>query len=47
MIRSLECLVVHRADQLWWSMAGGCGLLQPSGDAMLASRKIAPRALRD
>ncbi|MGG5824033.1 HD domain-containing protein [Falsiroseomonas sp. HW251] len=46
LIRSLECLVVHRADQLWWALAGGCGLLQPSADALLASRKIAPRALR-
>ncbi|MBR0652017.1 HD domain-containing protein [Roseomonas terrae] len=45
-IRSLECLIVHRADSLWWAVAGGCGLLQPSSDPVLAGRKIAPRALR-
>ena len=47
LIRSLECLIVQRADHLWWSIAGGCGLLQPAGDAILAARKIVPRPLRD
>lgn len=47
LIRSLECLIVQRADHLWWSIAGGCGLLQPSGDAILEARKIVPRPLRN
>ncbi|TPG57793.1 HD domain-containing protein [Roseomonas nepalensis] len=47
LIRSLECLIVQRADHLWWSIAGGCGLLHPSGDAILEARKIVPRPLRD
>ncbi|SHJ40574.1 HDIG domain-containing protein [Roseomonas rosea] len=46
LIRSLECLIVQRADHLWWSIAGGCGLLQPSSDAILEARKIVPRPLR-
>ncbi|MBE9603236.1 HD domain-containing protein [Acetobacteraceae bacterium H6797] len=46
LIRSLECLIVQRADHLWWSIAGGCGLLTPENDAILAGRKITPRALR-
>jgi putative nucleotidyltransferase with HDIG domain len=46
LIRSLECLIVQRADHLWWSVAGGCGLLQPGGDEILAARKIVPRALQ-
>ncbi len=45
-IRSLECLIVQRADHLWWAIAGGCGLLEPGGDAILAGRRIAPRPLR-
>lgn len=44
-VRSLECLIVHRADSLWWAVAGGAGLLEPSSDPVLASRKIAPRPL--
>jgi putative nucleotidyltransferase with HDIG domain len=44
--RSLEGLIVHRADHLWWSIAGGCGLLEKESDAILAGRKISPRALR-
>ncbi|WP_431282482.1 HD domain-containing protein [Humitalea sp. 24SJ18S-53] len=47
LIRGLECLIVQRADHLWWSIAGGCGLLDPSSDPILAARKIVPRALRD
>jgi putative nucleotidyltransferase with HDIG domain len=46
LIRSLECLIVQRADHLWWSIAGGCGLLEPGGNAILESRKIVPRPLR-
>ncbi|HEY4250926.1 MAG TPA: HD domain-containing protein [Roseomonas sp.] len=45
LVRSLECLIVQRADHLWWSVAGGCGLLQASGDAILEARKITPRPL--
>ncbi|WP_426955444.1 HD domain-containing protein [Muricoccus radiodurans] len=45
LIRSLECLIVQRADHLWWSIAGGCGLLQPESAPILAARKIVPRAL--
>ena len=40
MMRSLECTIVHRADHLWWSIAGGFGLLKPEGAAMLEGRKI-------
>jgi len=47
MMRSLECTIVHRADHLWWSIAGGFGLLKPEGAAMLEGRKITPRALRE
>ena len=47
MMRSLECTIVHRADHLWWSIAGGFGLLKPEGAAMLEGRKITPRALRN
>jgi 23S rRNA maturation-related 3'-5' exoribonuclease YhaM len=47
LVRSLECLIVQRADHLWWSVAGGCGLLQPSGDAILEARRIVPRRLSD
>ncbi|AWL96818.1 HD domain-containing protein [Bradyrhizobium ottawaense] len=46
MHRSLECLIVHRADHMWWSIAGGFGLLKPETAGMLESRKISPRALR-
>ena len=45
LIRSLECIIVQRADHLWWSIAGGCGLLQSNGDPILAARKIVPRPL--
>lgn len=44
--RSLECLIVHRADHLWWSIAGACGLLIPETAKVLEDRKITPRALR-
>jgi putative nucleotidyltransferase with HDIG domain len=44
--RSLECLIVQRADHLWWSIAGGCGLLDPATAGALEARKITPRALR-
>ena len=44
--RSLECLIVQRADHLWWAVAGACGLLKPESNHILESRKIAPRALR-
>jgi putative nucleotidyltransferase with HDIG domain len=46
MPRSLECLIVHRADHMWWSIAGGFGLLRPETASMLEGRKITPRALR-
>lgn len=26
-VRSLECSIVHHADELWWKIAAGCGLL--------------------
>lgn len=45
--RSLECLIIHRADDPWWSIAGAAGLLDPVSDGILASRKITPRALPD
>jgi putative nucleotidyltransferase with HDIG domain len=44
--RSQECLIVHRADHLWWSIAGGFGLLKPESAGVLEDRKITPRALR-
>lgn len=43
--RSLECLIVQRADHLWWAVAGGSGLLTPESCAVMEQRKIAPRAL--
>lgn len=43
--RSLECLIIHRADDPWWSIAGAAGLLDPVSDGILASRKITPRPL--
>src|SRR5215216_529931 len=46
MQRSLECLIVHRADHMWWSIAGGFGLLRAETAGMLESRKITPRALQ-
>ena len=46
MQRSLECLIVHRADHMWWSIAGGFGLLKAETAGMLETRKITPRALR-
>ena len=46
MHRSLECLIVHRADHMWWSIAGGFGLLKAETAGMLEGRKIAPRAVR-
>lgn len=45
--RSVEGLIIHRADHPWWSIAGACGLLDASSDAILTSRKVSPRALRD
>jgi putative nucleotidyltransferase with HDIG domain len=45
--RSLECLIVHKADHLWWSTAGACGLLEPETAKALEARKITPRAPRD
>ncbi|MBP0445799.1 HD domain-containing protein [Roseomonas sp. SSH11] len=47
LIRSLECLIVQRADHLWWSIAGGCGLLQPLADPILEARKIVARPIPD
>jgi putative nucleotidyltransferase with HDIG domain len=44
--RSLEGLIIHRADHPWWSIAGACGLLDAASDSILAGRKITPRALR-
>jgi putative nucleotidyltransferase with HDIG domain len=44
--RSLEGVIVHRADSLWWAVAGGAGLLDPRSNGILDSRKIAPRALK-
>lgn len=46
LIRSLECTIVQRADSLWWTVAGACGLLKPNGDAILEARKVVPRALK-
>lgn len=46
MQRSLECLIVQRADHMWWSIAGGFGLLKAETAGMLETRKITPRALR-
>ncbi|MGY3647631.1 hypothetical protein ACVWW2_002922 [Bradyrhizobium sp. LM4.3] len=45
MQRSLECLIVHRADHMW-SIAGGSGLLKAETAGMLETRKVTPRALR-
>lgn len=44
--RSLECSIVHRADHLYWSVAGGAGLLVPETATALEARRITPRALR-
>ena len=44
--RSLEAIIVHRADSLWWAVAGAAGLLDPSSNGVLESRKISPRKLR-
>jgi putative nucleotidyltransferase with HDIG domain len=46
LIRSLEAIIVHRADSLWWAVAGGSGLLDPRSKAILDERKISPRALK-
>lgn len=46
LVRSLEATIVHRADSLWWSVAGGAGLLDPRSNSILAERKIAPRPLK-
>lgn len=46
LVRSLEAIIVHRADSLWWAVAGGAGLLDPKSDGVLESRKIAPRPLK-
>jgi hypothetical protein len=43
--RSLEAIIVHRADSLWWAVAGASGLLDPSSKDVLDSRKISPRRL--
>ena len=45
--RSLECIIVQRADHLWWAVAGASGLLVPETAGVLESRKITPRALRE
>ncbi|MDO9413511.1 MAG: HD domain-containing protein [Pseudolabrys sp.] len=45
LIRSLEGNIVHRADSLWWAVAGGAGLLDPKSNGVLESRKISPRKL--
>lgn len=47
LIRSLEGIIVQRADALWWAVAGGAGLLDPKSDGVLESRKISPRKLLD
>jgi putative nucleotidyltransferase with HDIG domain len=47
LIRSLEATIVHRADSLWWAVAGASGLLDPSSKSVLDSRKISPRKLRN
>jgi len=46
LVRSLEAIIVHRADSLWWAVAGGAGLLDPKNNSILESRKIAPRPLK-
>ena len=45
-VRSLEAIIVHRADSLWWAVAGAAGLLDASSNSVLDGRKIAPRPLR-
>jgi putative nucleotidyltransferase with HDIG domain len=45
-VRSLEAVIVHRADSLWWAVAGAAGLLDASSNHVLESRKIAPRPLK-
>jgi putative nucleotidyltransferase with HDIG domain len=47
LVRSLEALIVHRADSLWWAVAGGAGLLDPKSNSILEGRKIAPRPLKN
>ena len=47
LIRSLEAIIVHRADSLWWAVAGASGLLDASSKGVLDSRKISPRKLRN
>lgn len=46
LVRSLEAIIVHRADSLWWAVAGGAGLLDPKSNGVLDSRKISPRPLK-
>ena len=46
-VRSLEAIIVHRADSLWWAVAGAAGLLDASSNSVLDGRKIAPRPLRN
>jgi putative nucleotidyltransferase with HDIG domain len=46
LIRSLEATIIHRADSLWWAVAGGAGLLDPRSNQILDGRKISPRALK-
>lgn len=47
LVRSLEATIVHRADSLWWAVAGGAGLLDSRSNDVLENRKIAPRPLRE
>ena len=47
LVRSLEAIIVHRADSLWWAVAGASGLLDQSSQDVLDSRKISPRKLRN
>ena len=47
LVRSLEAIIVHRADSLWWAVAGASGLLDQSSRDVLASRKISPRRLHN
>jgi 23S rRNA maturation-related 3'-5' exoribonuclease YhaM len=44
--RSLECIIVQRADHAWWVIAGASGLLVPEMAGKLATLQISPRAIR-
>jgi putative nucleotidyltransferase with HDIG domain len=46
LVRSLEGIIVHRADSLWWAVAGGAGLLDARSNSILEGRKISPRPLK-